>query len=189
MIYMFLFVGLGNPGHEYQLTRHNAGWLFLDYCQVIFEGKSTAFETKPKFQAQVCEVTLPDRKFLLHKPTTFMNHSGMSVRKVLDFYRLDSQKELFLIHDDLDLQFGDYKISRGKGPKMHNGVNSVVAAVGTEDFIRLRIGIANDWLPLVKSRAGSVADDFVLDDFSQSEQEVLPKIFNNALIDLNQFTL
>ncbi|PIP53300.1 aminoacyl-tRNA hydrolase [Candidatus Beckwithbacteria bacterium CG23_combo_of_CG06-09_8_20_14_all_34_8] len=186
---MFVFVGLGNPGQEYYITRHNIGWLFADFCQTYLATKASNFETKLKFQSQIATIELPDRKILLVKPITFMNKSGQAVRKIIDFYRLDSQKEFFLIHDDLDLAFGDYKITRGKGPKAHNGVNSVVAAVNTEDFVRLRIGIANDLLPQIKNQGKSVADSFVLDEFTRSEQDKLAVIFQNALIDLNQYTL
>jgi len=186
---MFVFVGLGNPGQEYYITRHNIGWLFADFCQTYLASKASNFETKLKFQAQISTIELPDRKIMLVKPTTFMNESGQSVRKIMDFYHLDPQKELFLIHDDLDLTFGDYKVTRGKGPKAHNGVNSVVATVGTQDFIRLRIGIANDLLPQIKNQGKSVADSFVLDEFTRSEQDQLAAIFQKALIDLNQYTL
>jgi len=171
------------------MTRHNAGWLFVDFCLVFFGDKVTTFETKSKFNSQIAMVDLPGRKILLVKPVTFMNDSGAAVRKIMDYYQLDPVKQLFLIHDDLDLEFGDYKVSRGKGPKVHNGLNSVVNSVGTADFVRLRLGIANDWLPKIKASGQSVAEAFVLDDFSQGEQEALPGIFQNALVDLNQFTL
>jgi len=186
---MYLFVGLGNPGVKYHLTRHNTGWLFADFCQVFFGSKASRFSFNPKFKASIAEINLPDRKIMLVKPETFMNESGRAVRKILDFYKLDPVKQLFLIHDDLDLPFGEYKINRGKGPRVHNGVNSVIKALGIEDFVRLRIGINNDCLSKIKAGGGSVADDFILDDFVQSEQEELPRIFQNALVELNKETI
>lgn len=186
---MFIFVGLGNPDLRYLLTRHNIGWLFVDFCLTYLKDKTNSFEHKSKLDSQISVVKLPQREIILVKPMTYMNESGKAVNKIINYYHLDPLKQLFLIHDDLDISFGDYKISRAKGPKIHNGLNSVVKTIGTENFIRLRIGIANEQLSEIKNKGGSVAEDFVLDEFCQTEQEQLPKIFQQALIELNQYTL
>lgn len=127
-------IGLGNPGKHYSLTRHNAGWLFLDF---LAEQNKTNFIEKNKWKAQVAQV---GTQLLLVKPTTFMNLSGQSVQSITAFYKISSE-DLFVAFDDLDLAFGSSKIQFGKGPKTHNGLQSIYELLGTDQFWHIRIGV------------------------------------------------
>ncbi|NMB57320.1 aminoacyl-tRNA hydrolase [Candidatus Beckwithbacteria bacterium] len=173
---MKVLVGLGNPEEKFHYNRHNVGFLFLDF--VASKNQENHFNLNKKCQALILQK--PD--YLLVKPQTFMNSSGLAVAKILKFANLTS-KNLILIHDDLDLPFGDYKISP-KGPRVHNGVNSVTAYLKTDDFVKIRIGIAGKTYDLVKKSGESMADNYVLKDFLKEEQEQLTVIFTKIYHDL-----
>jgi peptidyl-tRNA hydrolase, PTH1 family len=183
---MKILVGLGNPDKKLRLTRHNVGFLFLNYFQTLLSAQASKFELKSKFEAKIATIEFDNQKLLLTKPQTYMNNSGRAVKKIVDFYKIDFKKDLLLIHDDLDIEFGQYKIDFGKGPKIHNGINSVAQNLSSPDFLRLRLGIANQLLPTIKNQGKSVADDFVLKDFSKEEQENLSNIFQACLPELKQ---
>src|SRR3989338_1152307 len=159
---MKLVVGLGNPGKEYVNTRHNVGFEFVDR---LSEG--ARFSLESKFEALVYR----EKDLLFVKPQTFMNESGRAVRKILDFYKLGTG-DLVLIHDDLDLKFGEYKIQRGVGPKVHNGVTSVETSLPDKNFLRVRIGVDNREKLLY---AGSGAD-YVLSKFGKEELEEVDEV-------------
>ncbi|HCQ31731.1 TPA: aminoacyl-tRNA hydrolase [Candidatus Collierbacteria bacterium] len=167
---MKLVVGLGNPGNEYVNTRHNAGFMFVDR----FTG-GVRFSLEGKFEALIYR----DKDVLLVKPQTFMNESGRAVRKIVDFYKL-GVNDLILVHDDLDLKLGEYKIQKGVGPKVHNGVSSVEASLPDKNFLRLRIGIDNRDNALY---SGSGAD-YVLGKLGKGEQEMLDEIMEEAADEL-----
>lgn len=144
---MKIIVGLGNPGKEYENTRHNVGFLVLDKLRTEStkhqapndkEYQNSNFQMNNKFHAEVCQIG----DVLLIKPQTFMNESGKSVAAVMSFYKVDMD-DLYVIHDDLDIVMGQYKIQRAKGPKIHNGVNDIEARLGNKDFWRVRIGVEN----------------------------------------------
>ena len=145
---MHIIVGLGNPGEQYKNTRHNAGWLALDN----FLGE-VAWQESRKFNALIHE----DGDFLFVKPLTFMNNSGQSVQKILNYYKLlpknfgllkkkDSNliEVLTVIHDDLDLNFGDYRLADNSGSAGHRGVQSIINYLKTKNFKRLRLGIKTE---------------------------------------------
>ena len=167
---MKLIVGLGNIGKEYENTRHNVGFLAVDK---LLAGKETRSDTK--FEAEICKVG----DMLLCKPTTFMNESGRAVRKIMDFYKL-SVNDVVIIHDDLDIDFGEYKIQKGVGPKVHNGVNSVEQYLGGKDFLRLRVGINNR----DKNTFGGSGSDYVLSRFTTEEQEEITDLLDEACDEL-----
>jgi len=136
-----ILVGLGNPGEQYEQTRHNLGFLFLDYlrerCQL------DQFSLKNKLNSQLSV----NSDLVLVKPQTFMNLSGEAISKTLSYYgdsgfSLDraAQQYLLVAHDDLDIKFGEFKIQYGKGPKDHNGLRSIYQHLGTADFWHIRIG-------------------------------------------------
>ena len=155
---MKIIVGLGNPGREYENTRHNVGFEVVDALlnqishqtggQVNIKNPSYAeasagrqndrpkFKNDEKFNALVCRIG----DLMLVKPQTYMNESGKSVAAILRFYKVDP-KDLWVVHDDLDIVFGNYKIHWGKGPKIHNGVNDIEERLGTEEFWRVRVGV------------------------------------------------
>ena len=142
---MKIIVGLGNPGREYENTRHNTGFLVLEKLKnrlIKFQipnskqTQSSKFQFSKRFGAEVCQ----KGDVLLVKPQTYMNESGKSVAAILRFYKVDP-KDLWVVHDDLDIVFGDYKIHFGRGPKIHNGVNDIEERLGTEEFWRVRVGV------------------------------------------------
>ncbi|PIZ24447.1 aminoacyl-tRNA hydrolase [Candidatus Collierbacteria bacterium CG_4_10_14_0_8_um_filter_43_86] len=167
---MKLIIGLGNPGNEYANTRHNTGFMFVDR----FTG-GARFSLEGKFEAMVYR----DKDVLFAKPQTFMNESGRAVRKIMDFYKL-KVGDVILVHDDLDLKLGEYKIQKGVGPKVHNGVSSVEASMPSKDFLRVRIGADNR----EQTQYAGSGSDYVLNKFGKDELEVLDEIMEEAADEL-----
>jgi peptidyl-tRNA hydrolase, PTH1 family len=177
---MNLVVGLGNPGKEYLATRHNVGWQALDVLvQKLSQlhpewADSASFRSQPKWQAEICQVG----SNLLLKPQTFMNNSGQAVQAVLKFYKLDKAKEypnLFVIHDDLDLNLGAWKLHWGTGPKVHNGLQSLYQHLGTKNFWHVRIGV--DDRQGDRSMPGSA---YVLQSFSGESKKVIDDVLGEV---------
>ena len=130
-----LVAGLGNPGAEYARTRHNAGWLVVDEIARRYEGSF-----RSKFSGKLCEIRIDDRRVALLKPETFMNESGRSIGAAVRYFNVDSAA-LLVVHDDVDLGEGRLQIRRGGGLAGHNGLRSIAQALGTQAFLRLRIGV------------------------------------------------
>jgi PTH1 family peptidyl-tRNA hydrolase len=167
-----LIVGLGNIGKNYSQTRHNAGFLFLDYLHEHY-GVGTAWQEKAKLQAEVAEIEISGKRLLLAKPQTMMNLSGAAVAKLLGYFKLPPAA-LLLAYDDLDLGFNNYKLQFNKGPHVHNGLNSVSRSTGDAKFWHLRLGIE----AREKIGNGQVPGmSFALQRFTQHEQKQLPVIF------------
>jgi peptidyl-tRNA hydrolase, PTH1 family len=131
-------VGLGNPGPEYERTRHNAGFWF---CDALAHLKSLSFHHESRFHGWVAATHGAERYALL-KPDTFMNRSGQSVGAYLRFYRL-SLADILVIHDELDLPPGQLRLKRGGGSGGHNGLKDITAHLGSADYWRLRVGIGH----------------------------------------------
>lgn len=168
---MKLIVGLGNPGKEYAETRHNVGFMFVDAA-------SHSGWLKNKNGLLSYNWLSPDIELV--KPQTFMNKSGDAVAYVFKKHRL-KLSDLIVVHDDLDIQFGEYKIQLGKGPKIHNGVNSISAVLGSEAFWRVRIGIENR-SPLNKIPG----KNYVLGSFSAEEKNKMQALFLQIKLELSQ---
>ncbi len=166
---MKLIVGLGNPGNKFEYNRHNIGFLFLSFWAKKEELK---FSDERKFEAEIAWGS----NFVLVKPQTFMNESGRAVRKIMDFYKLSSEK-LVLVYDDLDISFGKFKIDK-KGPKIHNGVNSVKNQV-KEGFLHIRIGTRGKKYEEIKNQGKELAENYILKDFNKEEKEEINNIFEN----------
>ncbi len=130
-----LVAGLGNPGREYALTRHNVGWLVVDRL-VIAHGGSF----RGKFSGQLAEIRVGDYRLALLKPETYMNESGRSIASAARFFKVDPEA-LLVVHDDVDLEEGRLQVRAGGGLAGHNGLRSIAQALGTQDFSRLRIGV------------------------------------------------
>ena len=128
---MKLIVGLGNPGEKYTNTRHNAGFIFTDHLSDVL-GLSWAFEKK--LDAEVAK----DSKFVLAKPQSSMNNSGTAVAKVLSYFKIPVDN-LVVVHDDVDLPFGEYRLKKGSGSAVHHGVIDIMEKRDTQNFWRLRI--------------------------------------------------
>ena len=133
-----LVAGLGNPGPRYADTRHNAGFWFLDR---LAADRGLIFRRASRFLGEVAEADLGGRVWLL-KPETFMNHSGQSVAALAGFYRLDP-RQILVVHDDLDLPPGTVRLKRGGGHGGHNGLRDILACLGSDDFLRLRVGVGH----------------------------------------------
>lgn len=133
-----IIVGLGNPGKSYERTRHNAGFQALDTLAESFgEGE---WKDAPKFQAEVKEARVLTAPILLVKPRTYMNLSGESIRKLVDFYKLNPKEQLLVLSDDIDIPLGELRFRQKGGPGTHNGLKSVNLLYG-EDYPRIRIGL------------------------------------------------
>ncbi|HKB19402.1 MAG TPA: aminoacyl-tRNA hydrolase [Gaiellaceae bacterium] len=130
-----LVAGLGNPGREYARTRHNAGWLVADELARRHDGSF-----RSKFDGQLSEIRLGDLRLALLKPETYMNISGKSIGAAQRFFKVEPER-LLVVHDDVDLEEGRLQARAGGGLAGHNGLRSIAGALGTQDFLRLRIGV------------------------------------------------
>lgn len=177
---MQLIVGLGNPGKKYENTRHNAGFLALTHFLDGIEQISCSH----KFDGELCEVSFTATslesgtkvKAFFLKPLTFMNNSGRAVASAVKFYKIDVQKELLVVHDEIDLKFGYIKPAFDSSPAGHNGIKSIIENLGTQEFHRLRIGIETR-----ASRNEKPTDSFVLENFTPTEaHELVTNVFPNT---------
>src|ERR671914_2157584 len=153
-----LVAGLGNPGREYEQTRHNLGWLVADELARRHDGSF-----RSKFSGQLAEVRLADGKLALLKPETYMNESGRSIAAAARFFKVDPGA-LLVVHDDVDLAEGRLQARLGGGLAGHNGLRSLVQHVGTQDFLRLRIGVGRPGRGDPRS-----VSDWVLSDFEPED--------------------
>ncbi len=165
--------GLGNPGEKYTNNRHNVGFLFLDTL-----ANQDNWKTDTKLEAEICELVIADTKVILAKPTTFMNNSGRAISKVMNYFDIPKE-DILVIHDDLDLPFGSIRFSKDSGPAGHNGIKSIIEYLGTQEFTRLRIGIANE----IYTEQNIPSEKFVLENFNKeelgfidSEKKELPRL-------------
>lgn len=157
---MKLIVGLGNPGKEYAATRHNVGWRVVDLLRENFQLPAWS----EKFKGQFSKGRYVAHDVALLKPETFMNLSGESVLAAAQFYKLEPA-DIIVIHDDLDLPLGTLRLGTGSGPGGHNGVKSIIERLGTQDFVRVRVGIGRptDQTPI---------EDYVLQKFRPETTEL-----------------
>jgi len=161
----FLLVGLGNPGREYESTRHNIGFFYID-CLASLQG--LRIETL-KMQGLCGQLRAHGSQLLLVKPQTYMNRSGECVRSFLEYYKI-SEEQLLVLHDDIDLSLGRIKmVSRG-GAGGHNGIRSIIQHLGTQNFARMKIGIGRP--PVNEQGVGQPVDQFVLSRMSASELQI-----------------
>ena len=167
---MKLIVGLGNPGSEYENTRHNIGFQLLDF---IAKNKEIHF-LRNKFNGEYAEVFINGEKVILLKPLSFMNLSGSVVEKFVSFYKIDIH-DILVIHDDLDMNFGRIKIVNNSSSGGHNGIKDIEKCLGTKNYARLKIGIANDKSMDTK--------DYVLGQFTEEERKIL-QIVDKSLVNV-----
>jgi PTH1 family peptidyl-tRNA hydrolase len=157
---MKLIVGLGNPGKKYLSTRHNVGFMVVDrFAKKI--GALDWQKTK-KFESEIIKM----ENLILAKPQTFMNSSGEAANKIVRHYKIN-EEEVWVIHDDLDILLGDYKIQKGKGPREHKGIDSIEKKLGFGDFWRVRIGIEN------RNQEKISGEKYVLQKFNEEELDIL----------------
>ncbi len=160
-----LIVALGNHGSKYENTRHNIGWLFLDYMPF-------SFNWQKKFKGEYASVDYDGRKIYFLKPHTYMNLSGESVAALCSFFGIKPE-EILVLHDDLESPFGVVKVKIGGGLGGHNGLRSLKAQLGTPDFMRLKMGIS-------RPSHGDISG-YVLSKFNDDEQAVFPVYMEKAL--------
>lgn len=170
---MKIIVGLGNPGEKYEKNRHNVGFLIVDSINKIMPLPFSDFSFNKKFNADISERTLDDKKFIFAKPQTFMNASGESVQKILSYYKL-TPEDLIVIHDDLDIEIGNYKIQKDVRSVGHNGVESIINQLGTQNFTRVRVGVEKQGGRKERNIPG---EDFVLQNFTSEDLEMIRLTF------------
>ena len=165
---MLLFVGLGNPTPDSENNRHNIGFKLIDALNKKF-GLS---KQKPKFKGLLTTGNVEDKKIYAIKPLTFMNNSGICIRELIEYFKIDAE-DVIVFHDDLDIEFGKVKAKFGGSSAGHNGIESIDKFIG-KDYSRVRIGIGR---PKTKSNVS----DHVLKDFDEEEILQLEKITNNII--------
>lgn len=164
---MYIIVGLGNPGKQYENTRHNMGFLAVD----LLAEKYNIDVNKIKFKALVGEGRIAGQKVLLVKPQTYMNLSGEAVRQAMDFYKIDPE-ELIVIYDDIDIPTGTFRIRKKGSPGTHNGMRNIFQHIQTNDFPRIRVGIGS-------GKKDNLAG-YVTGGISKSEQEILADVLKSS---------
>jgi PTH1 family peptidyl-tRNA hydrolase len=165
---MFLVVGLGNPGRQYQGNRHNVGFRIVDQLAA----RAGTSSPRDKYGAELFEIALGGERVILCKPMEFMNVSGQAVRQVAGFHKIPAAQTI-VVHDELDVPFGRLKLAAGGGAGGHNGIRSIITDLGTPDFARVRVGI--DRPPPNWKGA-----DYVLANFTGAEQKELPVVIDLA---------
>ncbi|OGK18783.1 hypothetical protein A2866_01975 [Candidatus Roizmanbacteria bacterium RIFCSPHIGHO2_01_FULL_39_8] len=185
---MKIVVGLGNPGEKYKNNRHNVGQMLVDYfletynTQLVTPEEKIIFKKNKYAMSEIAEckksqvISYKLKGIILVKPLTFMNLSGQAVREVVKSYKLKVISDLVIIHDDLDIPLGKFKIQKGVGPLLHNGVSSIEQFLDSKDFLRVRIGIDNRTPD--KSIDG---ETYVLQDFLPEEKKIVFELFSNIL--------
>lgn len=175
-----LIVGLGNPGDKYDLTRHNAGFWFVDE---VARQYGAVFRPETKFLGEAARVQSSGLDFWLLKPATFMNRSGQSISALAKFYKIPVES-ILVVHDELDLPPGTAKLKKAGGHGGHNGLRDTIAAMGKE-FLRLRLGIGHpghrDQVVDYVLKAPSKSDRQLIDDASYAASKVVPELVNGQL--------
>ncbi|MBE6071972.1 MAG: aminoacyl-tRNA hydrolase [Clostridium butyricum] len=156
---MFLIVGLGNPGIQYENTRHNIGFNVIDNIAREYNIQIN----REKFKGVCGEGFIANKKVMLLKPTTYMNLSGESVREVIDFYKLTNE-QIIVIYDDISLEVGRLRLREKGSAGGHNGIKSIIAHLGTDIFPRIKVGVGQPNVDLVK---------YVLGKFTKEEMDIL----------------
>jgi PTH1 family peptidyl-tRNA hydrolase len=171
-----LIIGLGNPGKKYEGTRHNIGFACLD---AMTETENGTWIEKNSLKCLISELRIGQTRVVLIKPTTFMNNSGEAAMSVQSYFKLNNTNTA-VVHDEIDIQFGQIRTRVGGSSAGHNGVKSLIQHLG-EDFSRIRIGVANDFVKQVDSA------DFVLQKFNKAEQAKMKVLKTEVTSLLNEF--
>jgi PTH1 family peptidyl-tRNA hydrolase len=202
---MKLIVGLGNPGNKYKNNRHNVGFVLVDalasklskppnlQTSMQIQNLNFKFQNKRKLLSEILKIN----NLVLAKQVTYMNDSGSAVKKLTDYYSLVANN-LYIIHDDLDINLGEYKIQLGKGPKDHKGIISIDKALGTKDYWRVRVGVENrdqeirntkheirsefNFTNIQNSKRKRISGEkYVLQDFTKDELEVVNDVVKDIV--------
>lgn len=173
---MKLIVGLGNPGKQYEKTRHNVGFMILDALHdALGQYDISGWELSKKFNAYIAGCTRKSRKLLLLKPTTFMNDSGHAVQLVAQYYKIPVS-DIIVIHDDKDIALGETKVQIDRGHAGHNGIKSIIQCIGSQQFTRYRIGVASK-----NEKKMQDTSKFVLGKFALRERSTLKNVIDETV--------
>ena len=167
---MKLIVGLGNPGEQYQETRHNLGFVIIKKFK---EDLKSEFKLSKKLLAEICLTEFNKEKFILAKPQTFMNNSGQAVKAIMSYYKI-KPADFWVIYDDVDLPVGKIRVGKFQSSAGHNGIHSIIDQLKSTNFVRFRIGIK----PLADEKP---AIDLVLKNFSASEKLIINEVINKCI--------
>ncbi len=170
-----LIVGLGNPGSEYQATRHNAGYWFVER---IAQRHRLSFKAEQRHHGMTCRLNLPGRECRLLMPATYMNRSGLSVASLANYFRIPPE-EILVAHDELDLPPGEVRLKRDGGHAGHNGLRDIMSALGSREFHRLRIGID-------RPNQQGAAVNYVLGRPSQADRSAIDEAIEQAIDSLDE---
>jgi PTH1 family peptidyl-tRNA hydrolase len=176
----FLIVGLGNPGLDYLWTPHNAGFMAIDR---IAQQEGVVVQNR-RCRAMTASCRIAGRPVVLAKPETFMNLSGAAVAALVEEFEADPSRDLLVIHDELDLVLGSFKIRERGSPAGHNGARSVTAALGTQEWLRLRIGVGPDLPPDAIAAGGGrrPGRDYLLSPMRKADLTVLDEVLDRVAI-------
>lgn len=174
---MHLVIGLGNPGKQYQKTRHNVGFMVLDALleKEKRQDPSLSWKLSKKHNAEIAILHIGEKKIVLAKPMTFMNNSGQSTQLLMQYYNIPHTK-LTVVHDEKDLPLGSLKKQTDRGHAGHNGIKSIIQHIGTKEFSRIRVGIAAKKIKKMENTA-----KFVLGRFGIFEKKDLQKAINMSI--------
>lgn len=181
---MKLIIGLGNPGKKYKKTRHNLGFIIVDRLLNYLKDSGYQFSDftfDKNLISEISEGKIKGEKIILIKPQTYMNNSGKAVKKFVDFYKLNPEKDILVIYDDIDLPFGKIR-SRGESAAGHKGMESVINLLGTKKIPRIRCGI----LGKPKKEIKDVAK-YVLEKFESEELKKIDQIFKMTIPLIEEF--
>lgn len=173
---MKLIVGLGNPGKEYEKTRHNVGFIAIEILAGMFGFEP--FKKDNDSNAMISSGIINNEKYILLKPQTFMNRSGFSVKFIMDYYKIQLD-DLIVIQDELDINAGQFKLSRNRSSAGHKGIQSIIDSLGTKDFARYRIGIESN-------RHNMPSEDFVLANISSDDMAPIQSAIDNICNDIKK---
>ena len=166
----FLVAGLGNPEKKYTLTRHNSGFLCVDFL-----AEKHGFKiNKLKFKAVIADTVINSHRCIVMKPQTYMNLSGESIAEIVNFYKLDPESEMLIIFDDISLAPGNIRVRKKGSAGGHNGIKNIIAHLGGQVFPRIKVGVGE------KPPKYDLAD-YVLGHFSKAEQELMSEGYDNAV--------
>lgn len=184
-----LIIGIGNPDSQYQNTRHNVGFMLVDY--IAKKNDLNNFEMNKKLNSLTLKGKVDNSSIILAKPQTYVNKTGEAAAKLKNFYKVKPE-QILVIQDDLDIPFGNTKISFDKNSGGHRGIESIMRVLKTKKFYRLRVGLAKPALQKARQQSDKKRDEFVvkmvLSKFSPSEQDEIKKIFKEGYEKIIQLT-
>lgn len=177
---MKLIIGLGNLGGKYERTRHNVGFMAIDeLAQKLMPVRQTLWKADKKDLGETLRI--PSREVVLAKPRTMMNASGYAVAKIFRHYDMKVFSDLWVVHDDLDLGLGKIKISQGKGAAGHHGIESIVEELGTDGFVRFRLGIGHPAKGESENLLHREVERYVLESFEGKQAVEAQKMIKKAV--------